>query len=338
MSKMRAARLHGPRDLRVEEVPIPAPRPGEVLVRVERGAICGSDVHLFAGHRPAPYPLIAGHEAIGRIAAVGDAVPAHREGQRVVLEPNIPCTTCPLCRRGRGNICPNKRVLGVMEDGVFADYIAVPSSHAWAAPENIPDRDLVLAEPLAVAVHAMGVSGVVPGDRALVMGCGAIGLLLTQLLSATRISVTALDLDDGKVEAARRLGAAEAMTMDRDVGEALTARIREAGTPSVVFECSGSTGGASWCLQSVPRGGRVVLVGLASGEVSFSPLRLVREGIEVVASMIYDHPDDFRRALSLMAGGLRAGHLVEQEEPLESAQRALEIAAEGRKIKVGIRL
>lgn len=126
MNVMRAARLHGPRVLRVEEVPLPDLWPGEVLIRVERVGICGSDVHLYNGHRPAPYPLILGHEAIGRIPAVGDGGPEELKGRRVVVEPNIPCTVCPLCRRGRGTVCPNKRVIGVNTDGAFAEC---PVSH-----------------------------------------------------------------------------------------------------------------------------------------------------------------------------------------------------------------
>ncbi len=338
MNTMRAARLHAPRVLRVEEVPLPGPRPGEVLVRVERVGICGSDVHLYAGHRPAPYPLILGHEAMGRIAAVGDGVTGDLVGRRVVVEPNIPCTHCSLCRRGQGTVCPNKRVLGVNVDGVFAEFAAVPASHAWVASETIPDQDLVLAEPLAVAVHALATSGLVPGDRALVLGCGAIGLLLTHLLSAARISVTALDLDTRRVEKARALGAAEAMPMSQEVGEAVAARMRDTGEPATLFECSGAVAGTAWCIRSAPRGGRVVLLGLTAEDVPFSPLRLVREGVALVSSLIYDHPRDFRRTLNLIEGGLRAGHLVEHEFPLEEVGAGLEAALGAQFAKAVIRV
>ncbi|MBM3470488.1 MAG: zinc-binding dehydrogenase [Armatimonadetes bacterium] len=338
MSRMRAARLHGPRDLRLDEVPAPIPRQGEVLVRVERVGICGSDVHLYAGHRQAPYPMILGHEAIGRIAAVGDGVSADLVGRRAVVEPNIPCTTCPICRRGHGNVCPNKRVLGVNEDGVFAEYASIPASHAWVAPDAIPDPDLVLTEPLAVAVHALAASGLVPGDRAVVLGCGAIGLLLAHLLSAARISVTALDLDPRRVEVARGLGAAEAVVMSQEAGREIAARMRDTGEPATVFECSGAAAGAAWCIRAVPRRGRILMLGLGADEVAFSPLHFVREGIELVGSLIYDHPDDFRRALSLVEGGLRAGHLVEAEFPLEEAAAGLQAAAESRFVKAVIRV
>lgn len=338
MRTMRAARLHGPRELRLDEVPIPAPRPGEVLIRVDRVGICGSDVHLHAGHRQAPYPMILGHEAIGRVTEVGEGVSEGMVGRRVAVEPNIACTTCRMCRRGHGNVCPNKRVLGVNEDGVLAEYVSVPASHAWVASDEVPDRDLVLVEPLAVAVHAFAVSGLVPGDRALVLGCGAIGLLLTQLLSVARISVTALDLEPRRVEAARQMGAAEAMVVGRESGETIAARTREGGEPSTLFECSGAAAGAAWCIRAVPRGGRVMLLGLTAEEVPFSPLRIVREGISLVGSLIYDHPDDFRRTLNLVEGGLRAGHLVEGEFPLEEAEAGIVASAESRVVKAVIRI
>lgn len=338
MKRMQAARLHAPRVLCVEDVPLPVVNAGDVLIRVERVGICGSDVHLYAGHRPAPYPLILGHEAIGRIAAVGDGVPAELVGRRVVVEPNIPCTTCALCRRGQGNICPNKRVIGVNVDGAFAQYMAVPASHAWVASDAIPDQDLVMVEPLAVGVHALATSGLVPGDRALVLGCGAIGLLLTHLLSAARIAVTALDLDRRRVEAARGLGAAEAMVMNQEIGDDLAARMRDTGEPSTLFECSGAAAGTAWCIRVAPRGGRVILLGLTAEDVPFAPLRLVREGIELIGSLIYDHPRDFRRAINLVEGGLRAGHLVEQEFLLGDSQVGLEAALDAQFAKAVIRI
>lgn len=328
MTSMRAARLHAPHAVQVDEVATPSPQPGEVLVRVDRVGVCGSDVHLFRGDRPAGYPLIMGHEGLGWIEAVGTGVSADRVGQRVVVEPNVPCGVCAWCRRGRGSICPNKRSLGVNAPGVLAEYVTLPSSHAWAVPEELPWQEAVLIEPLAVGVHALSVSGLQPGDGAVVLGCGAIGLLLTQLLATVHVNACAIDLDERRVEAARRAGAVEAIVMTGDAAAGLAERLRGNAARPVVFECSGAVSGAAWCLDAVPRGGTVVLLGLAVETIPMQPLRVVREGITVIGSIIYDHPDDFRRTIRLVQDGMRVGHLVEREFPIGDIEQAL-VAAGG---------
>lgn len=328
MTSMRAARLHGPGVVRVDAVSPPAPQSGEVLIRVDRVGVCGSDVHLFRGHRPAPYPLILGHEALGRIEAVGAGVGSDRVGERVVVEPNVPCGSCLWCRRGRGAICPNKKSIGVNVAGALAEYMALPASHAWPVPEELPWQEAVLIEPLAVAVHAFSVSGLSPGDGAVVLGCGAIGLLLTHLLATMRVNACAIDLDERRVDAARRAGAVEATIMTRDAAPSLAERLRGSAAWPVVFECSGAAAGAAWCFDAVPRGGTVVLLGLAAETVPLQPLRVVREGITIIGSIIYDHPDDFRRTINLLQGGVRVGNLVEREFPVDDVEEAL-VAAGG---------
>ncbi|HXF82066.1 MAG TPA: alcohol dehydrogenase catalytic domain-containing protein [bacterium] len=325
---MRAARLHAPRTVRVDRLPPPVPQAGEVLVAIERVGVCGSDVHLFQGHRTAPYPLIMGHEGVGRIAAVGPGVGAERVGERVVLEPNVPCGRCLWCRRGRGAICPDKRSLGVNVPGVLADYATLPATHAWAIPPALSWQDAVLIEPLAVAIHAVAVSKLVPGDAALVLGCGTIGLVLTRLLAGMGVRICAIDLDERRVEAARRAGAAETVVMSREDATGLARRVQTGAAWPVIFESSGTASGAGWCLEAVPRGGTVVLLGLATDPVSLQPLRIVREGITITSSIIYDHPDDFRRAIGLVTGRgiLRIGDLVESEFPLAAVEDALHAA------------
>lgn len=334
---MLAARLHGPRDLRLEEVRRPEPGPGQVLVRVEHVGICGSDVHVYLGHRQVPLPLTLGHEALGRVVAVGPGVPASRLGERVVIEPNIPCGACDWCRAGRGNICPHKQVVGINCPGAFAQYLCVPAAFAWPLPPDLPWQDALIIEPLAVNVRALRASGLAPGDQAVVVGCGPDGLVLAALLLAARIDVLALDLEPARVEAARRLGA-EAYVMEPAAAEAVAARLRAPGGPQVIFECTGSAAGAAWSVEVAPRGGRVVWVGLAVEGVPIPPLRYVREGIELVGTLIYDHPADFRRAIRLVAGGLRLGHLIDQVFPLAELAQAMDLAAQRRLIKAAVHI
>jgi threonine dehydrogenase-like Zn-dependent dehydrogenase len=205
----------------------------------------------------------------------------------------------------------------------LAEYVTLPANHAWTIPKALAWQEAILIEPLAVAVHAFSVSGLEPGDGAVVLGCGAIGLLLTHLLATVRVNVCAIDLDERRVEAARRAGAVEATVMTGDVAHRLAERLRGEAAWPVVFECSGAVSGAAWCLEAVPRGGTVVMLGLAVETVPLQPLRIVREGIRIIGSIIYDHPDDFRRTIRLVQEGMQVGHLVEREYPLDNVERAL---------------
>jgi len=205
---MRAAILESPGRVIVQEVPAPTPGPGEVVVEIDLAGVCGSDVALFEGRRPAAYPLILGHEAVGRIV---DPV-----GTRVVIEPNIPCGTCAVCRRRRGNVCPHKRSLGLNSPGVFAERVALPAEFVHPLPPEIGLLDAVGLEPLAVAVHAFGVGQVEPGDPMAVIGCGTEGLLLIQVAVAMGARVLAADIRADRLAAAQRLGATDLVQIPTD--------------------------------------------------------------------------------------------------------------------------
>src|SRR5438105_3215182 len=166
---MRAAVLESAWQLTLRDVPDPVATDGEVIVAVDLAGVCGSDVALFKGSRPAKYPLILGHEAIGRVVESGAShLPA---GTRVVVEPNIPCGTCVVCKRGKGNVCPAKHSLGLNRPGVFAERVAVPAAFVHPLPRDIGPLDAVGLEPLAVAVHAFGVTDIHPGDAIAIIGC-----------------------------------------------------------------------------------------------------------------------------------------------------------------------
>jgi L-iditol 2-dehydrogenase len=323
---MRAAILEAPQRLVVQETAEPRPADGELLVAVELAGVCGSDVPLFQGTRPATYPLILGHEAIGRVLRPGRSGLA--EGTRVVVEPNIPCRVCDVCRRGRGNVCPNKRSLGLNTPGVFAERVAVPAGFAHPVPPEIEPLDAVGLEPLAVAVHAFRLGEAAAGEPVAVIGCGTEGLLLTQVAVAMGARVLAADMREERVAAAQRLGAERGLRVDEtpDLG----ARIAADWSPTVVFECAGAAPAVELALQAVATGGRVVLVGLAAKPVPVVPLRFVRRGLSLFGSLIYDHPTDFERTIELVrAGRARPSAVVATVRKLEQATEAVQFVAAG---------
>ena len=287
---MRAAVLEGPRSLVVTDVAEPTCQPGEVLVDVDLAGVCGSDLALFEGRRRVAYPLILGHEAIGRLA---------RDGTRVVIEPNIPCGACSVCSRGQGNVCPHKRSLGLNAPGVFAERVAVPAEFVHRLPPQLDPMDAVGLEPLAVAVHSLRVGNVMQGDQVAVIGCGTQGLLLIQLAVAKGARVLAADVRREPLSVARALGAQDTLHIGADAPPDVVD-----WSPSVVFEAAGSASAVEAAMQMVAPGGSVVVVGLADQPVSVVPLRLVRRGLHLIGSLIYDHPRDFQCAIDLVEQGL----------------------------------
>ena len=162
---MKAAVLVEKGKIEVENIQTPEPGPGEVLIRVIVAGICGSDHSLYYGKFGVPFPVIPGHEASGRIEKLGPGVSDLAVGQRVTIQPNLSCFSCPLCLSGHQNICPAKLRLGVDTNGVFAEYVKVPANRLWPIPKGLEDEVAVFAEPLATAVHAMKIMAPQKGDR-----------------------------------------------------------------------------------------------------------------------------------------------------------------------------
>ena len=320
---MKAAVLLSAANIEIQELPPPNPAPGEVLIQPIRAGICGSDVSFFLGHRPAPYPLVLGHELVGRVAALAEDVSQLRIGQRVVVEPNYPCGTCRFCRAGRGSICPHKQSMGVTVPGCFADCVTAPAKFVWPLPDAISDPDAATIEPLTVALHAVSQSRVVMGDTVAVVGCGVIGLLLILVAVRQGVRVLAHDKLSTKLESARRLGAVTAAAEDLK-------ELWEAEDVTAVFECAGASATVELSIRNAPRGSRVILLGLATSPSTFVPFDLVRRGISIEPSLIYDHPADFARSISLVANGtLKPSLIVSDTFQFDSIGRALELASNG---------
>lgn len=323
---MRAAILKAPRYIKLDEIPHPSPQKGEVVVKLSHTGICGSDVHLFLGHRQLTTPGVLGHEGLGYIVELGKGV-ERKIGERVVIEPNIPCGSCTFCQAGRGNICPNKRVLGVTEHGCFSDFLAMPESFCWSIPDHLSTADAVTIEPMAVAYHALALSKAKAGDTILVIGLGAIGLLLTHLALRLGLEVWVMERSLPRLQLALDQGArlAEVNQLSKEI--------------TIVFECAGAPDSASLALQIAPRGSTVVLVGISEQPATFIPLRIVREGISILPSIIYDHPQDFKGAIDLInAGIISPGFIVSKYLPLGDIQNALTLASAGNEAKVVVEM
>jgi threonine dehydrogenase-like Zn-dependent dehydrogenase len=272
----------------VDDWPEPDLTPESVIVQLTGLGICGSDLAVWSGRRPpAELPWIVGHEGIGHIVRVGEAVSAHTVADRVVIEPNYPCQRCRVCRRGRTSTCPNRVIVGINAPGFLRERVAVPAQFAWSAPAEVSDEDLVCTEPLAVARSALRTSGASRGDRCLVIGAGSQGLLLCQLAIALGVEVAVIEPQPGRLELASKIGALAAEPGD--------ARY------SLVFETSGSEAGIRSSVGLVEPGGTIVMIGIPHTDIPIPIASVVRQQVRVMGSLIYDHPGDFKETIDLLA-------------------------------------
>jgi threonine dehydrogenase-like Zn-dependent dehydrogenase len=328
---MRSALLLAPRRIEVRDVDAPTLAEQDVLIRPVRAGVCGSDVSFYVGHRQPPWlPFTIGHELVGHIVSVGARVTKFSVGQRVIVEPNYTCGHCRFCREGRGNICPNKKSLGVSIAGCFAEYVTAPQEFTWPVPDTVSDVDAASIEPQAVSLHALLQSGARAGETVAVVGCGVVGLLLAHAAVARGVRVLAYDQFAAKLAMASALGAIADDQPDP------TARWLDEGV-TTVFECAGATATVERSIASAPRGSIVMLLGLSTAPASFVPLRVVREGIRIEPSLIYDHPADFEATIRLVADGtLSPSKIVTGSLPFESVGDALEMASTGRAGKIHV--
>src|SRR6266478_5924767 len=204
---MKAAILHGPRDLRVETAREPRPESGDVVVRIVAAGLCGTDYRIWTGERPVAYPRVMGHELVGHVEAVASDVTCVRSGDRVVVEPNYACGRCPLCREGNRNLCLTRTAIGIDVDGGFAELVRLPARCCWPAPAGVETDALLLTEPLAVVVRAVDRGAPKRGESAAVVGAGSLGLLALQVLRARGVRVMVTSRSRRRFALASQLGA-----------------------------------------------------------------------------------------------------------------------------------
>lgn len=337
---MRVCRIYGAEDLRIESAPEPAPGPGEVLLALGAGGICGSDLHYFLHGRVGSFviqePLIPGHEVSGTVAGVGPGVTRLREGDKVAINPSRACGSCPGCRAGRENLCRSMRFLGSASvfphvQGMFRERFLMPERQLTPVPAEVDLSTLAFAEPLAVALHAVARGGDLLGRSVLVTGAGPIGCLIvlaSRLAGAAQITVS--DVAERPLEDARRVGADACVRPDQ-LGGGAEALAEAVGEVEVAFEAAGSPAALAGCLAAVARGGRIVQVGT-----------LPAEGIHFLANQVMareiDYAGTFRFGVEfdwavryLAEGRVDVTPLLSAQFPLAEAAEAFRAAADKRR-------
>jgi len=251
----------------MERVPVPEIGPNDVLIKVRKSAICGTDVHIYNwdewAQKTVPVPLVTGHEFVGAVADVGSAVTEYRIGQRVSGEGHIVCGHCRNCRAGRGHLCRNTLGVGVQRPGAFAEYVALPQHNVVPIPDDIPDEIAAIFDPLGNAVHT-ALSFDLVGEDVLVTGAGPIGImgaLVAQCVGARKVVIT--DINPTRLELARKLGVHRAVDAS---SEKLADVMREEGMTEgfdVGLEMSGSAGAFRDMIDVMNNGGKIAILGIA---------------------------------------------------------------------------
>ncbi|MFK8249856.1 zinc-dependent alcohol dehydrogenase [Ancylobacter terrae] len=334
---MRAVRLHAAGDLRVEDVPRPPElAPGWVRVGVEAAGICGSDIHNFrTGQWITRAPSIAGHEFAGRILALGAGVEGLAPGQRVVADSRFWCGECPACRAGRRHLCTSLGFVGETCDGGFAEQVLLPARLVVTAPEGLDAAVAAMAEPLAVALHAVNRLAPPPGRPVLVLGCGPIGGLAALLL-ARRHDGPLLVADRNAARAAlvAAVTGARVVTLAGDA-------IAEAGGggPVSAIEATGSAGALAVLVEALPPGGSVALVGIFHSRLDIDPNLLVEKEMALIGCHAF--VDELAEAVTLLPTlAADMARFVDAEIGLDAVPDAYRrlAAGEGRGLKTIIRI
>src|SRR5271154_199365 len=318
---MKALLLSQYKHLELAELPEPKPGRGEVLVQVAACGICGSDVHGYDGSsgRRIP-PIVMGHEAAGRIAAVGQNVTAFAEGDRVTFDSTIYCGACKHCLRGHINLCDHRQVLGVScgdyrRAGAFAEYVVVPARIVHRLPDQLSFTEAAMLEAVGVALPPVAVPQVPADSTALVIGAGMIGLLILQALRATGCSrVFVADLDDSRLKMAKELGATTALSSKTDLVPQVL-QLTNGNGVDVVLEAVGRNETVNAAIDCVRKGGTITLVGNISPEVKLPLQKVVSRQIRLQGSCA--SAGEYPQAIQLLASGaIRVKPLITAIAPL----------------------
>ena len=305
---MKALVLQEYKRFAIEELPVPAPSPGEVLVRVKACGICGSDVHGMDGStgRRIP-PLVMGHEAAGEIAAVGPGVTAWKSGDRVTFDSTVYCGECWFCKRGDVNLCDNRQVLGVScgdyrRQGAFAEYVSVPQRILYRLPDNLTFEQAAMVEAVSVAVHAAARTPNLRDATTVVVGAGMIGLLVVQVLRVAGCRhIIAIDLENDRLQLALRCGATAAFKSDEPDLIAKIKALTEGRGADAAFEVVGLSPTLKLAVDCVRKGGSVTLVGNLKAQVDLPLQAAVTRQITLIGTCA--SAGEYPECLDLIASG-----------------------------------
>ena len=319
---MRALVLKSPGELAVESVTSPAPETGKILLRVSHVGLCGSDLNSYRGKNPlVTYPRIPGHEVAATIVEGAATHPHLSVGMSVTLSPYTSCGACASCLRGRPNACKLNQTLGVQRDGALTEYLYAAPEKLYAA--NLSLKELCLVEPLTVGFHAVARGRLIEDETVAIIGCGGVGLGAVAASAFRGANTIAIDVDDTKLETARKAGAAHIIHSQREDLHARLQEITDGHGPDVIIEAIGLPDTFRAAVEEVSFTGRVVYIGYAKEPVAYETRLFVQKELDILGSR-NALPEDFREVIHMLEQGrFPVEDAVSLVTPFEEAPEAL---------------
>jgi L-iditol 2-dehydrogenase len=339
--KMRVMMFLGPGKLELRQVPVPQPRPDEILLRVRAATTCGTDLKTYLrGHPKVRPPTPFGHECAGDVVAVGSKVKQFKPGMRVVRHNTAPCMSCFYCKQGQHNLCDDL----LHSFGTYADYLTIPGRivqfNTFEIPSHLSYAEAAILEALMCVVHGQRLLQIQPGEYVAIIGAGGpIGLMHLQMsLSCAAAKVIAVDLRDERLAVASELGATVTINSKHDDPVAAIKELTEGRGADVVIETAGAREAWLTAFQSVRKGGRVQWFGGLKPETSVDlDCGRIHYGELSLYGAYHGTPLDALRALDLLASGvIDAKPLISGELPLEKVEDGLRMMMEGKALKIAI--
>ena len=327
---MKALQVIKPGEIQLSEMPPAAPRPDEVLLKVARGGICGSDMHIYGGSNPfATYPRVPGHEFAGEVVGLGREVSGFRLGDRVVVDPVVSCGHCYPCRHDKPNVCVSLEVIGVHRDGGFSENICVAEKNLYKIPDVLSWDEAVFVEPFSIAANVTSRIGLTAHDRLLIVGAGVIGLVALQVAKVYGATVYVCDIVGEKLERAKSMGADEVIDtskadLEKEIdrltgGEGLSAIIDAAAVPSMMESL----------LRMACPGGRVGILGFSKEISGICQYEIMRKELSIFGSRLNNRK--FPQVIRWMSEkSIKPLALLSRRFPIAEGVRCFEFYAEHR--------
>ena len=326
-------------NIEVTDVPVPIAGPGQVVIKVDSAGICGTDLHIYFDEFETYPPVTIGHEVSGRIVEIGADVKGWKEGDRVTTETYFyTCGECFNCRRGRRNLCPQRRSIGSKQDGAFAEFLLTPASNLIRIPVDLDLESASLTEPLACTVHGvLGTAGVRAGDNVVVTGPGPIGLLALQLAKVAGATVIMIgaNQDLERLKLAKELGADDVVNVQEttNVVEYVADRLGGNGA-DVVIECSGAPAAAKTLTDVASRGARFCQMGLYGKTIPFDQDAVCYKELVVTGTNASVTPAWIRAVKLLVERKIDAHRLITHRFAIANWDKALEVVKNKEGVKV----
>ena len=324
--------MTGPGEITFLNVPKPRMQKGQVLVKIKKIGICGSDIHVYHGKHPyTNYPVTQGHEVSAQVVELGEGVEGLRVGDKVTIEPQVCCGACYFCTHGKYNLCESLKVMGFQSTGMASEYFAVEASKVNRLPDNMTYDEGAMIEPLAVAVHAAKRPGNLAGKRVAVLGAGPVGILLCQSLKALGAEeVLVTDVSDYRLKLAAECGINYTVnTAKQDFGQAV---IKYFGNDKadVIYDCAGNNVSLNQAIQNARKGSLLVLVAVFSNLATVDLAKLNDSELTLDSSMMYSHEDYIDAVRLAGEGKIQMKPLMSKHFAFQDYKRAYRYIDENR--------